>query len=89
MGQSNAPGETIHRGKNGCRLVVTVELEFPDSVLKDAAPAWDKSALSLVRQMLDQGNLRILILEKMHQNVAAITRTDLVKVKDITVEAAP
>lgn len=89
MSESNAPGETIHRGKNRCRLIITGDIEFTQQVINQTAP-YDKHALTALRNLLD-GGLRIQLVES-YVNAAMKElqgKEHILKVHDITVEAAP
>lgn len=89
MGESNAPGETVHRGKNRCRLVLSADIEFSQTFINEAAP-YDKHALTALRMLLDRG-LRLQLTEN-YINAAMNElegKEHLLKVHDITVEAAP
>ena len=87
MSQSNAPGETVVRKKNQVRLIITAEIEFSDNVLNELAPAWDKTALSVMRKLLDDG-LRMELISMFINNYHNFVNKELIKVNDISIEAA-
>jgi hypothetical protein len=80
---------TIHRGKNRCRLTLTGEIEFSTEVLRQICP-YDPTALTVLRKLLDDG-LRLKIIESYINSAMKELegKRHILTVSDFTVEAAP
>lgn len=88
MSLSNAPGETRNNKRNECRIVITGLIDFSDKAIEELAPPWDKTAVALLRKLLDDG-LRFRLAETYINQAMAKIGSEILTIKDIDVEAAP
>lgn len=89
MGLSNAPGETRNNQRNTARMVVTLYLNFSDQALLEQAPQWDKTAVGLLRKLLEQNKDVIPNPNELNKSLKNYNLEDILSVNSVYVEAAP
>lgn len=88
MGLSNAPGETRNNQRNTARMVVTLYLNFSDQALLEQAPQWDKTAVGLLRKLLEQNKDAIPNPDELNKSLENYNLEDILSVNSVYVEAA-
>ena len=86
MHKNPSGADAVKRGKDECRLVITIELQFTQKGMKDA-PNYDKTAIGLVRQTLSQ----VVTKEEIEETIKAYNdfAKDNLQITDMKFEAAP
>lgn len=83
VNQRDRAGSAVRRGRNNCRLVVTLEIEVPQQVLKHQ-PSHLRDAITYMRKLLERKPLDGIFGVIMHEHLLGSGATVL----DTKVEVA-